>query len=171
MLRGRRPLAGSVAALLLVWAVTGCTSAPAPSPTPTGFASEEEAFAAAEATYRAYVDALNQRREDPNSTADPRTFLTGHALESDITTQRDLQERGLKIIGPTTITSQRLADTTGVTVTIDVCLDSSQTRAISESGEDVTPKDRAATVSVRVHLSEDSGELLINSSEANEEPC
>src|SRR5690606_33009529 len=44
-------------------------------PTPTGFASEDEAFAAAEATYRAYVDALN----DVNL-SDPETFEPVYAL-------------------------------------------------------------------------------------------
>ncbi len=50
--------------------LAACAPAPAPSPTtsPT-FSSEAEAFAAAEATYRAYVDALNAV-----DLADPRTF-------------------------------------------------------------------------------------------------
>lgn len=40
--------------------LSACTPAPEPDPTPTAaFASEEEAFAAAEETYRAYIDASN----------------------------------------------------------------------------------------------------------------
>lgn len=61
--------AAALSAIALL-ALTGCTT-PAPAdPTPTPpFASEEEAFAAAEETYRAYVDALNQV-----DLSDPETF-------------------------------------------------------------------------------------------------
>lgn len=59
-----------VAALL-----SGCVAGPSPQPTlaPT-FTSDAEAFAAAEATYRAYVDALNQV-----DLADPETFEAVYA--------------------------------------------------------------------------------------------
>lgn len=72
------------AVLLAVALTTACSPEPAPTPTPTGFASEEEAFAAAEATYRAYVDALNEV-----DLSDPRTFepvfaqLSGDALANE----------------------------------------------------------------------------------------
>lgn len=86
-MRRTRPALVAVAIAVLL---TACTPQPGPSPSPstTGFANEEEAFAAAEATYRAYVDALNARREDPESPVDPRSFLSGHALEADIESQR-----------------------------------------------------------------------------------
>lgn len=59
----------AVGAVLAVVLVSGCTPTPEPTPTPTGFANEEEAFRAAEETYRAYVDALNEV-----DLADPATF-------------------------------------------------------------------------------------------------
>ena len=65
-------LAAVAASLLLTSiVVTACAASPegeSASPTPM-FASDEEAFAAAEATYRAYVDALNAV-----DLADPGTF-------------------------------------------------------------------------------------------------
>lgn len=64
-----RALAALAVSLVLL---TGCTADPKPSPSPTPtplFASKKDAFAAAEATYRAYNDALNL--VDP---ADPATF-------------------------------------------------------------------------------------------------
>lgn len=68
--------ARALAVLALVGAaVTGCVGTPDPresSPTPM---SDEEAFAAAEATYRAYVDALNQV-----DLSDPATFEPVYAL-------------------------------------------------------------------------------------------
>ncbi len=65
---------GPVAVLALAL-TTGCMPEPEPTPSPTGFASEEEAFAAAEETYRAYVDALNQV-----DLSDPETFEPVYAL-------------------------------------------------------------------------------------------
>ena len=59
-----------VAALLGGW-VAGPSPQPTPAPT---FMSDAEAFAAAEATYRAYVDALNQV-----DLADPETFEAVYA--------------------------------------------------------------------------------------------
>lgn len=55
---------------LVVGFGAGCTAAPSSSPDPTTvFSNEQEAFAAAEETYRAYVDALNQV-----DLSDPTTF-------------------------------------------------------------------------------------------------
>jgi hypothetical protein len=65
-----------LAAAVAVCALPGCAAAPAPSPTPApSFTSDEQAFAAAEATYRAYVDALNHV-----DLADPATFEPVYAL-------------------------------------------------------------------------------------------
>lgn len=55
--------------------LTGCAADPIPDATPTpSFTSQADAFAAAEATYRAYVDALNQV-----DLADPETFEAVYA--------------------------------------------------------------------------------------------
>lgn len=75
-MRGRRRAThGAIVIAVLACSLAACTPEPAPSPTPTGFASEEEAFAAAEATYRAYVDALNEV-----DLSDPATFEPVFAL-------------------------------------------------------------------------------------------
>ncbi len=69
--------AALVATALLLAGLTGCADAPeaTPTPTPTGFASEEEAFAAAEETYRAYIDATNAIQLD-----EPETFERLYAI-------------------------------------------------------------------------------------------
>ncbi|MET0860918.1 MAG: hypothetical protein ABW091_07810, partial [Microbacterium sp.] len=70
----------SVALVLASAALSGCTPQPAPTPTPTGFATEDEAFAAAEETYRAYVDALNQvDLSDPETFEPVYAWTTGEA--------------------------------------------------------------------------------------------
>lgn len=67
--RTTRPVALSALALSAAL-LSGCVSDPGPTPSPTAaFASEEEAFAAAEETYRAYIDAFNAV-----DLQDPHTF-------------------------------------------------------------------------------------------------
>jgi hypothetical protein len=74
----RRVAAIGASLALLTCSLIGCAPDPAPTPTPTpAFASEDEAFAAAEEVYRAYNEALNAL--DP---ADPRTFEPLFALTS-----------------------------------------------------------------------------------------
>ncbi len=64
-----RVAAVTIALALAVCVMTGCQPEPEPSPSAPAFATEEEAFAAAEETYREYVDALNQV-----DLSDPETF-------------------------------------------------------------------------------------------------
>lgn len=68
---------------LLAGALTACTPEPEPTPTPP-FATEAEAFAAAEATYRAYVDALNAvDLSDPATFEDVYAWTTGELNAND----------------------------------------------------------------------------------------
>lgn len=155
-----------VTALLAV-ALTGC-AAPLPPPGPTpGFTSEAEAFAAAEKTYRAYVDALNEWRRD-RSAPDPRAFLISEALEVDIETQQSLTRRGLRVTGSTTIVDiQSLGSSHDLSETsISVCLESSGTRVLDESDVDVTPVDRETRSSLVVTTRNAGKDTLITRSEA-----
>lgn len=56
-------------------AAVGCAGSPAPTDTTPAPLTDEEAFAAAEETYRAYVDALNEV-----DLSDPETFEPVYAL-------------------------------------------------------------------------------------------
>ena len=69
-----RVVAATLALALVVGLATGCQPEPSPSPSGPAFANEEAAFAAAEETYRAYVDALNQV-----DLSDPETFEAVYA--------------------------------------------------------------------------------------------
>ena len=144
---------------------TGCFAQPDPEPTPL-FSSEEEAFAAAEETYRSYVDAVNDRREDPSSQPDPSTFLIETALEDDIDAQRQLDEAGVDIHGPTEIASSAPVDVSDdlSEARLAICLDSTKTALVDQSGEDVTPADRPELVSLEVAFVIVDGAFLINES-------
>ena len=152
MAEGRwRLTAHAAAALLIVAALTACTPDPTPTPSPTGFASDEEAFAAAEDTYRAYIDALNRRRED-NSATDPNQYLTGEALQDSIEGTRNLEAAGVHIEGPAQITAVRHIKASDADAVIGVCLSSADTRVIDSGGNDVTPTDRPDTTSLEIQV-------------------
>ena len=162
----RRAAAAAIVLALALGMTTACQPDPAPSASGPIFANEEEAFAAAEETYRAYVDALNQRRADPGSSPDPQTFLTGQALEVDIETRQQLDQAGLSLEGSTEVTAVSLveAQSEAGSVQLEVCLDSNGTRVINQAGDDVTPVDREAISLLTVDLLSATSGLMIENS-------
>lgn len=168
-----RAVAATAALAASVLLLTGCLApAPEPEPTPTGvFASEEEAFAAAEETYRAYVDAVNARRADPMSQPDPQSFLISEALEADIDSRRNFDELGIHIVGNSEIASFEPLDAdldTG-SVVVEACYDSSEARVLNEAGEDVTVSDRDPTILLEVRFERVDELVLIAGTSANED--
>jgi hypothetical protein len=157
-----------VAAGALALSTSGCLGKPEPTPTPTvAFATDEEAFAAAEETYRAYVDALNARKLDENSLPDPIDFTFGEALEDELRANEIIKEADLAVVG-----NSQVVDVTpgrhvpAESTTIDVCIDSSETRVLDSDGEDVTPEDRDERVLLEVEMQMVGGALAIVRSEA-----
>lgn len=157
----------AIGLLLLAGAtLTGCSPAPEPTPTPTAaFTSEEEAFAAAEETYRAYNDAGNARRAGDGS-PDPQDFLVGAALEGDIDAGNALKEKGLTVTGDVRVesfngTKATLSGDTAKVVAV-VCLDATNARVIDAAGRDVTPLEREPTVAQEVTFMEINGVLRIS---------
>ncbi|AQY02212.1 MULTISPECIES: hypothetical protein [Microbacterium] len=147
----------------------GCAPGPAPVPTPTpAFSSEEEAFAAAEEVYRAYNDALNQSRIATDTPPNPRIYLTGPALESDLEATRYLQAQGLEVIGEGTVAgfdgTAAALNSGEVEVTANVCLDVSHTQVVDANGGDVTPQGRPTRLPLNVAFVGSDGALLISSS-------
>lgn len=138
-----------------VWAVaavalaltTACTpdAAPTPSPSPTGFASEEEAFAAAEETYRAYVDALNQVDLSDPATFEPVFELTTGELNG--VDRKNLSEYhaarttvdGASLVR--VVALEEWSPESGAT-TLAVCLDVSQITLQDEAGNSLVSPDR-----------------------------
>ena len=167
-----RALAGIGALLLVAGALCGCAPESEPTPTPTtAFASEEEAFAAAEEVYQAYTDAVNAER-DGDTSADPLSYLVGTALSGSLDTSNKLQEQGWRIVGDSSVRkfSGRAAelDTTGATVHANVCLDVSATSVVDSSDANVTPADRPGLVPLDVEFIGSESGLLITSSDLAE---
>ncbi|MFE5410267.1 hypothetical protein [Microbacterium sp. NPDC056569] len=139
---------------LLALGLTGCTTPGPPEPTPTSaFSSEAEAFAAAEETYRAYVDALNQV-----DLSDPETFeavyelTTGDANAGARKTFTQMHADGWIVEGPTTVSAlePNVLQPESDEVVLDVCLNVSQVTLVDSQGVSVVADDRRDIQSMRV---------------------
>ncbi|MCT1476913.1 hypothetical protein [Microbacterium sp. p3-SID336] len=140
MTRPHPSLACIAAALFALLGLTGCSPAPQPTPSPTPtplFASEDEAFAAAETTYREYNDALNQ--VDP---ADPKTFekvyekTTGDFEDVDRKNLSVMHAEEVVITGTNVVIGFRPLDTTPTFDEIHarVCIDVSSVQILDKNG-------------------------------------
>lgn len=177
--RRRRGVALVGAVVVAVALATGCTPEPAPSPTATGFASDAEAFAAAEATYRAYVDALNDV-----DLADPATFepvfdwLTGDALADSRQSLSVLHADNYSVVGTTAFAQSTLVagavDAGSRDVAVELCLDVSEVDVLDSSGASVVPADRPDHQPLRVLFSEaatSTGLRIASSEQAADLTC
>ncbi|MCD1268056.1 hypothetical protein B5M43_004230 [Microbacterium sp. MEC084] len=160
-----------VVAGLVLAGLTGCTPTPAPTPTPTGFASEDEAFAAAEELYRAHVADLNAYYAGDRD-YDSEDYLSGVPLQDEQNLLAQMDELDLKVDGELIVRSvdpQTATLTAGsAAITLITCLDSSQTRILDAEGNDVTPE-REEVLPFDVEIATvDSSRLAIVSTTVNE---
>ena len=168
----RRSAITAAAVLLTLVLATACAPDPGPSPSPTGFASDEEAFAAAEATYRAYVDAMNARRADPNSSIDPSSFLSGQALKDSLSGAQRLRDAGVHLEGESSVLNVRGVQADESSVVISVCIDNSLARVKNANGQDVTPASRSDRGALAVELvTTGSDELIVRSDVTEDAKC
>ncbi|WP_284529535.1 hypothetical protein [Microbacterium sp. T2.11-28] len=153
-------------------ALIGCAPDPTPTPLPTatGFASEAEAFAAAEATYRAYVDAVNARRADQRA-PDPVSYLSGAARKSSLEARRRFSAEGIRLVGKTSVTDVIGLTSTHDEATIQVCVDSSGTRLLDSRGVDITPAERSPSGSLEIDLAWRADRFFIVDSRESSASC
>ena len=141
----RRVAAVTVALAMVAVFATGCQPEPAPSPTGPVFATEEEAFAAAEETYRAYVEALNQvDLSDPETFEAVYAWTTGDANANERKTLTQMHADGWNVSGETAVRSFRgkTADLDSVQVDAVVCSDVSAVEVVDANGESVVSAER-----------------------------
>ena len=163
MIRARIRVLVAAFALATIAATAGCTpSAPTPSPTPTGFADEAEAFAAAEETYRAYVDALNRvDLSDPATFEDVYRWTTGDAYAGERESLSTMHANGWTVTGETVVVSvvgRTFAKGTQ-TGTVTACVNVESVRLTDAAGQSMVAADRPAvqTVEVGFQLAPDEG--------------
>lgn len=151
--------------------LSGCTPTPESTPTPSpAFTSEEEAFAAAEATYREYNDAGNSRRNGEGG--DPSEFLIGAALDADRAAAENLKASGLRVVGTVDVIAFTRVDTNispeAVSVEAVVCLDTSGTKLLNEQGQDVSNENRKTIIASIVQMVTVGGSLYIEDEQVAE---
>lgn len=166
-MRTRGSLVAALAGIALVWAgVTGCSgppSAPVASPTPTKtpheptFASLEEAFQAAVATYQRYVDLSNLIGAEGGANPDRilEVVQEGDWANDELGAFRELEEHGARAEGAGTFRSPRLMQyvDSAALVQLYACAQYSNLRVINNEGADITPADRPDEVPYMVTFS------------------
>ncbi|WP_292828984.1 hypothetical protein [Microbacterium sp.] len=151
-----RVAAVAVALVLVVGMTTGCQPEPAPSPSGPIFANEDEAFAAAEQTYRAYVDALNQvDLSDPETFEAVYAWTTGDANAEARKLFSQMHADSWVVRGeslPTIVNPRVWGGPTQSQMEVSVCLDVSRVELLNEAGESVVSPDRPDVQSMLVNM-------------------
>lgn len=142
-----RLAAFALSLVLATTVATGCSPSPEPThsePTPV-FTSEADAFAAAEATYRAYVDALNQvDLSDPETFEDVYAWTTGELNASDRRGLSEYHANGVSVTGISvpTLIEPTSAELDEERVILAVCLDVSAIDVSDAGGESLVDPGR-----------------------------
>lgn len=147
----RTVVAAAAVAFGLVAALAGCdagpvdpTSSPPPSPAPPIFASDEEALAAAEAAYAAYLSEVDKVTQSGGvDEGELAQFVAPDYLAELVQSLAKLRESGNRTTGSSSYDGMRMLDQPGTTealVRVYVCLDTSKVRVLGADGEDVTPE-------------------------------
>jgi hypothetical protein len=173
-----RTLVGAVtiAGMVLLSGCGGGDPIPTLPPTPTAtpiFASEEEALAAAEEAYAAYLEMSNLIGRDggtgPERIAE---LVTADRLETELQGFETLRQSGLRLVGNSTfeVVELQRADQVGenAEVVFYACWDGSDSRVLNEAGEDVTPVDRLDRLVLEVTMTTTGGRppLILASDDA-----
>ncbi|MFB8147318.1 hypothetical protein ACFC1W_11310 [Microbacterium sp. NPDC056003] len=171
-----RPAPMILVASALAAILAGCAPASEQAPTSTGaFADEAEAFAAAEETYRAYVDALNAvDLSDPATFEDVYAWTTGELNTQERQQLSQMHADGWVVDGSTVITNfvgDELNADELPTVVATVCSNVEGVTVVDAEGNSVVGSDRPEVYTLTVNFDSDSTSptgLLISSSNAIE---
>ncbi|MBW9120676.1 hypothetical protein JNB63_11265 [Microbacterium trichothecenolyticum] len=141
---------------LLALALAGCTT-PEPEPTPTSaFSSEDEAFAAAEETYRAYVDALNQvDLSDPETFEAVYSWTTGEANAEARKTFAQMHADGWTVSGISVVNlvePSSGSDAESNAIGLAICLDVADVTLVDAEGSSMVSADRPDLQSMLIRL-------------------
>ena len=153
-----RLAAMTLALVLAASTASGCSASPAPAEPAPAFTTEEEAFAAAEETYRAYVDALNQvDLSDPETFEAVYAWTTGEANANERTTLSQMHADGWLVAGSTAIdgfrgTNAELSDP--IVISAVVCSDVSDVTVVDSDGQSVVSEQRPEVYALSVEFVE-----------------
>lgn len=156
--------ASSALGLAALAALAGCAPDPPPLPSTAApsaapvFASEEEALAAAEEAYAAYLQASDASwRNEGVTRQDFLALSEGEAHAEDLAAGAFFEERGWTKVGTTEFDSMRLqsfgqGDDDAWRIRVYVCLDVSRSDVVDTSGHSVAQPDRALRTPLEVEF-------------------
>jgi hypothetical protein len=146
----------SVASLCVAaFLVSGCSTPAEPAGPEPVFSSDAEAFAAAEATYRAYVDALNDVDLSDPATFEPVFALTtGELNASDRKGLSTYHADGFRVDGASEIAlvSGLESDPVSGATSLAVCLDVSSIEVTRPDGSSAVSPDRVDVQQIQIDL-------------------
>lgn len=155
-IRLRATLTAALVATLLSLAACAHTAHTTPSPTATPlFANKEDAFAAAEATYRAYTDASNATILTDATTFDAVfAWLRADALDSARKNFSEYYASGVTRTGASSFDhfTPGSYDAETRTVVVHLCIDVSSVDVLDAEGHSVVPADRPPRRAVEVTM-------------------
>ena len=141
---------------LVVGFGAGCTAAPSssPDPTTTMFSNEQEAFEAAEETYRAYVDALNQvDLSDPATFEGVYAWTTGELNSEFRKSFSEMHADGWAVGGDSLPILVAARSWNGrEQAQLDVCQDVSAVTLTDQDGNSMVRADRPDVQTMRIEL-------------------
>lgn len=151
-------MATALCALIGAALLVGCAPQTSSTPTPTPhFTSEQQAYAAAEQTYRNYIDALNKvDLSDPATFEDVYKWGTGKALSGDKKNLTGLHSEGAVLSGESIVQLAAPATIDAATHDVDifVCLNVSAIDVRNAEGKSLVDKDRPDVQTTTVTLSQ-----------------
>lgn len=170
-------------ALLGMLALSGCgggdplpTLPPTPSSTPV-FASEEEALAAAEEAYAAYLEVWNLVASEGGLRPERlETLATGSFLESELDGIQSFVENGWRSVGSSILTSAQLqyadlgSETGSGVVGAYICIDLAGLDVVDANGASVVSSSRPDLQAFEVYFDLTSEGALVPSDSAPWDP-
>jgi len=162
---------------LLVVALAGCAPEDPrvqPPPTPTVeplFASDEEALAAAEEAYAAYLAMSDEITGDGGANPDRIVpFVTSDRLAEELDGFKVFSDNGLHTVGRTLFEPLGLQRTDLVEVVFYACWDASAIQLLDVHSQDATPSNRPDRLKMEVVLEAIDGGLVLESADPWSDP-
>ena len=154
-------------------ALVACSTQATPKPESTQaasekplFATDEEALAAAQAAYANYLEVSDQIARDGGANPERLKGLISNELYySQLETYSTAASNGLKAVGNSTFNRFELQKRNSNTLTNYVCLDVSNIRVVDGTNSDRTPEDRPNILPLELTWSEESGVLVLQTSD------
>jgi hypothetical protein len=170
--RALLPLCGAFACLALTACLSGCTS-PEPTQTPSPaestpapvFASDEEALAAAEKAYAAYLAMSDLIAQEGGANPERmEAVAVGEALRTAVVDLNEFGTNRVRAVGSTTFRVDSLESVSGtepVSVVIFVCDDVSSLDVVDGSGHSVVSPERPDVSPFRVEVLQTEGSTKV----------